>query len=234
MGRKYDAVFLDAQGTLLKAKPAVSAIYAGVYRRFGGDASEAAIAAAMKKQWTEYRSSVGSAVASFDTSEEITRQWWASFNRSMFRRLGMWDGTDEFLDGLWEEFGRPENWELFPDVAEVLIELRGRGYRLGIVSNWDSRLITISMSLGLGSMTDFIIASAAAGMEKPDRRIFDLALTRAGTTAGRALHVGDDYEADILGARAAGVDAVLIDRDGDAVRPVQTIRSFSELLTILP
>ena len=232
--RKYGAVFLDAQGTLLHARPSIPAIYADACRRCGGTASEAQISAVMSEQWAELRTSPDFQSTSFDTSDEITKQWWADFNARMFVRLGMSERREDFLEDLWEAFGRPDSWELFPEVEDVLAELRKRGYRLGVVSNWDSRLVDLCLRLGLSAYTDFVLASAAMGMEKPDRRIFEIALSRAAVSPERAVHVGDDYRADVLGARGAGVDAILIDRDRLAAMPVQTIHSLRELLDILP
>ena len=80
---------------------------------------------------------------------------------------------------------------------------------------------------------DFILASALAGVEKPDRRIFEMALSRAGVSPERAIHVGDDYEADIMGARSTGIEAVLIDRDGRSRTGERSIRSLTELLDLL-
>ncbi len=232
--RKYDAIFLDAQGTLLHARPSIPAIYASVCRRLGGNATEAQVSAAVREQWAEFRTTVDPQSISLETSDEITKQWWATFNARIFLRLGMAGRTEDFLEGLWEAFGRPENWELYPEVEDVLAELRKRGYRLGVISNWDSRLVTLCERLGLTAYADFILASAATGMEKPDRRIFEIALSRAAVSPKRAVHVGDDYQADVLGARGAGMDAILIDRDGRTPMPVQTIHSLRELLDILP
>ena len=160
--REYDAVFLDAQGTLLQAHPSVSTLYADVCRNFGGNASPAEVSAAVDSIWAELKSATG-ASASYDTSDEATRDWWDGFNTRLYYRLGMRGDLTGFLGALWDSFGRPENWRLFPDVQEVLAELRTRGYQLGIVSNWDSRLITICEFLGLSSQIDFLLASAATG-----------------------------------------------------------------------
>ncbi len=231
--RKYDAVFLDAQGTLLHARPSIAGIYADVCRRCGGTATDDQISAAMSEQWTELRASEASQTTSFNTSDEITKRWWADFNAHLFTRLGMVEGREDFLEGLWEAFGWSGSWELFPEATDVLVELRKRGYRLGVVSNWDSRLLLLCRGLGLAAHVDFILASAATGMEKPDRRIFEVALSRARVSPERAVHVGDDYRADVLGARGAGIDAILIDRDGLAPMPVSTIHSLRELLDLL-
>lgn len=236
MARSPEFVFLDAQGTVLQPRPSVAAIYGQVYRRFGGEKSDEEISAATTLLWAETRSSLDLDSASFDTSDELTRKWWADYNGRLFDRLGLRDGREAFIEALWEVFGDPAQWGLFPDVEETLKGLRSRGYRLGIISNWDSRLFRICDSLGLTSMVEFIVASAPEGVEKPDPRLFQIALARAGTTAEGAVHVGDDYLADVVGARRAGLQPFLLDRDKGAPPPkaVTTISSLTELLDILP
>jgi putative hydrolase of the HAD superfamily len=231
--RSFDAVFLDAQGTLLQAHPSVSAIYADVCRNFGLDASPDELATATAEIWAELKRSIDPA-GRFDTSDEATRDWWNGFNTRLYYRLGMRGDLDGFLGALWDSFGRPENWRLFPEAEDVMTELRARGYRLGMVSNWDSRLFDICDALGITPHFHFMLASAATGVEKPDRRIFETALREAGVPASRAIHVGDDYEADVLGARGAGLAAVLLDREDRATASYHPrIRSLQDLLEML-
>ncbi len=230
---RYDAVFLDAQGTLLQAHPSVTAIYREACRLCGHRATRGEIGATLAALWREYRSAT-EGQKRYDTSDEITRQWWTDFNSRLFQRLGMREGQEQFVAALWDLFGRAENWRTFPEVEEVLVELRRRGYRLGIVSNWDSRLLPICEGLGLIGHVEFVLASAIVGVEKPDSRIFQQALSRMGVPAQRAVHVGDDYEADVEGARGAGIDAVLLDRDGRHPTERGAIPTLRDLLQILP
>jgi putative hydrolase of the HAD superfamily len=102
----------------------------------------------------------------------------------------------------------------FDDAAPALAELRGLGLRLACVSNWDYTLPDVLASCGLGGALDDVVTSAAVGARKPDPRIFEVALERAGCPADEALHVGDTADEDLAGARAAGIRALLIDRDG--------------------
>ena len=90
-------------------------------------------------------------------------------------------------------------------------------------------------TLRLSSLIEFVVASAAVGMEKPDKRIFEIALSMAGVGADRAVHVGDDYTADVIGAKYAGLEAIFLDRDGRHPENghIPTIHSLSELLEIL-
>ena len=102
----------------------------------------------------------------------------------------------------------------FPDAAPALAELRGVGLRLVCVSNWDFSLPDVLDRCGLGGGLDGVVTSAAVGARKPDPRIFQAALELVGCAAGEALHVGDTPAEDLAGARAAGIEALLIDRDG--------------------
>lgn len=232
MTRRHEAVFFDAQGTLLQAHPSVVDLYWNACRLCNHDVDPAAIGAALKELWSEQkRDAEGQAVC--DTSDEVTRQWWDNFNTRLFHRLGMRRGRQLFVSALWDIFGRPENWRTFPEVDEVLAELQRRGYRLGVVSNWDSRLLPICDHLRITDRVEFVIASASVGVEKPDPRIFQIALSRAGVSPDRAIHVGDDFEADFVGARRAGIEAVLLDRDGSHPPERGGIASLRELLDML-
>ncbi len=231
--RRYDALFLDAQGTLLQAHPSVAALYGEACRRCGKRAGPREMTRTIADLWTDHRRTTRGRQR-YDTSDEITRQWWTDFNTRLFHRLGMEGEPGPFVAILWDIFGRPENWRTFPEVEEVVEELRRRGYRLGVVSNWDPRLLPICDGLGLTAKMDFLLASSLAGVEKPDPRIFHLALSRAGVSPDRAIHVGDDYEADLQGARGAGIDALLLDREGNHAGEPNRIHTLRELLEILP
>jgi putative hydrolase of the HAD superfamily len=109
--------------------------------------------------------------------------------------------------------------------------LRERGARLAVVSNWDVSLHDVLERTRLRPLLDAVVISAELGAAKPDPAIFRAALERVGATAGSALHVGDSLEADVEGARAAGVEAVLVARDGaTAAEGVRVIASLDELL----
>ena len=121
----------------------------------------------------------------------------------------------------------------YPEVDGVLRELRARGVRLVVVSNWDVSLHEVLARTGLAALVDGAVTSAELGVAKPDPAIFAAALEVAGGVApGEALHAGDSVEADVAGARAAGLHAVLVRRDGDgeAIEGVRTIKSLDGLL----
>lgn len=122
----------------------------------------------------------------------------------------------------------------FDDVAPALEALRARGLTLVVVSNWDVSLPEWLAEAGLLELVDGTVSSASIGAAKPDPAVFAAALETAGVSAGEALHVGDSYESDVLGARAAGIDVVLIDRSGEPQeRDVRCIPSLAAVPALI-
>lgn len=122
----------------------------------------------------------------------------------------------------------------FDDVRPALGGLRAQGMRLVVVSNWDFSLHDVLARAGLGRLVDAVVTSAEVGARKPSPEIFHRALAVAGVGPSEALHVGDTVDEDVLGARSAGIEAVLVVRDGPPPREMRTIADLSELLTSLP
>jgi putative hydrolase of the HAD superfamily len=127
---------------------------------------------------------------------------------------------------------------LAPGARRILWTLRERGYRLGLVSNRHHPLTGATIELGIVDHFDFTLSAGQAESRKPDGRIFEKSLEMAGGVAPHeAVYIGDNYYADVLGARRAGLQAVLIDRrgafDGFAEDCV-TMRDLEPLLILLP
>ncbi len=101
-----------------------------------------------------------------------------------------------------------------PQAGDVLRALRRAGLAIGMISNSDGSIERIVTEGGLRSYFSFILDSRVVGVEKPDPRIFQIALERAAVMPGEALYIGDLYSIDVLGARAAGLDAILLDPAG--------------------
>lgn len=104
-------------------------------------------------------------------------------------------------------------FEAYPDAVPALSALRAMGLRLVCVSNWDCELEDVLDRVGLAASFDGVVASALAGVAKPDPAIFTRALELAGCSAAEAIHVGDS-DADVEGAHAAGIDVLRISRNG--------------------
>jgi putative hydrolase of the HAD superfamily len=119
----------------------------------------------------------------------------------------------------------------YPEVPGVLAALRDRGVARVVVSNWDVSLHDVLERTKLRPLVDAVVTSAEFGAAKPDRAIFARALELAGGVApADAVHAGDDLHADVEGARAAGIAAVLVARDGapapEGVRAVATLEGL--------
>jgi putative hydrolase of the HAD superfamily len=118
--------------------------------------------------------------------------------------------------------------------AQSLSRLRAAGLRLGVVSNSDGRVEQALEAAGLRDYFDVVLDSALIGVEKPDPRIFLAALDALGVTAEEALYVGDLYEVDIIGARAAGMEAVLLGTLEEGTdRDCRTTMSIEQLVNEL-
>ena len=101
-----------------------------------------------------------------------------------------------------------------PRAAAALARARSAGVVLGVISNSNGTVRHTLEAHGLAAQVDFLIDSSEVGVEKPDPRIFGIGLARAGVAASEAAYVGDLYSVDVLGARSAGLAAVLIDPRG--------------------
>jgi putative hydrolase of the HAD superfamily len=119
-----------------------------------------------------------------------------------------------------------------PGTLETLAQLKDRGFTLGVVSNADGRVQSFLELVGITQHLDFVVDSGAVGVEKPDPRIFEIALRQAGSRPEETVHVGDVYEVDVVGARAAGIEPImLILNGGKEPKDVRVIRAFTELAT---
>jgi HAD superfamily hydrolase (TIGR01549 family) len=147
---------------------------------------------------------------------EITPTWGAFMATLVQIATEVDEGrASEAARALWREHRRFNLWRSVPDgLVEAVDELRARGVPVVVVSNSEGHLQTLFDNLGLGGAFDLVLDSHVVGVEKPDPGIFRLALERFGVTPTRALHVGDVYATDVVGARAAGMQVALIDPFG--------------------
>jgi putative hydrolase of the HAD superfamily len=124
---------------------------------------------------------------------------------------------------------KPESW-VPPGTISLLKDLRGAGYMLGVISNRDNPFDEELTHLGLGGFFHLTVSAGEARSKKPDVVIFGYALDRVGRTASEAIYVGDNYYADVVGARNAGISPVLLDRGRIFTDPgCPAITSLSEL-----
>ncbi len=225
------AVFFDVGNTILRAKPSVAEIYHTTASRYGISPPIDDIEHSFKKRWQESKESEDFIRESAGQGQLVEKMWWREFVRSVFEDFDPIDDFEGFFGELYDIFARPESWELFPEVHEVLSSLGTRGYRLGVISNWDSRLPAILHGLDVDKYFQEIFISSLVGREKPDKRIFQLASDQMTVHIEECIHIGDDPVLDYEGARVAGMSAYLLDRDGNNnCVEKRTIASLRELL----
>jgi putative hydrolase of the HAD superfamily len=124
--------------------------------------------------------------------------------------------------------------ELYPDAEPALSKLTSLGLTLALVSNAPPDTSQTVDELGLSRYIKHIVISGIVGYSKPNPQIFRIALSRASANAKETIHVGDVYASDVVGARNAGIRAVLLDREGTSgAKDCERIRSLAELPTLL-
>jgi putative hydrolase of the HAD superfamily len=121
----------------------------------------------------------------------------------------------------------------YPDALEALAGLREGGHSLVVVSNWDCSLPDWLDRTGLLELVDGVVTSADVGAAKPDAAVFRRALELAGVDGAGAVHVGDSIDNDVAGARAAGIRAILVQRDGEPPAGVEAVRSLTQVASLL-
>jgi putative hydrolase of the HAD superfamily len=120
-----------------------------------------------------------------------------------------------------------------PEAIEALRRVRAAGLVAGVISNSNGSVRSILEETGLAAHLHFIIDSSVVGVEKPDPRIFALGLREAGVSAAEAIYVGDLYSVDVLGARGAGLDGILLDPGGFwGARDCRLARGLGEAVTL--
>jgi len=130
-------------------------------------------------------------------------------------------------------FREPIVWKPYPDAVDGLRKFRAAGHRIGIGATFSHELPEILQRVGLAEYLDSVTYSFEVGAEKPHPRIFRTAAIRAGIAPEPAVHVGDSYEADYLGARRAGLHAILLCRDSAPPAPCPSIPSLEALPALL-
>jgi putative hydrolase of the HAD superfamily len=222
-----EAVFFDVGNTLLYPYPSVSAVCREILLREGHDHDVGAIDELLPLV-DEYYEDRYREDDTFWTDEGETSQVWVGMYALLIRKLGIDEDAEKLARRVYEEFGDPARWRAYDDVIPALKRLAvERRLKVGVISNWDSRLAELLGGLGLSSMLDTIISSADVGLHKPDPRIFEMACEKVDVEPENAVHVGDHHYADIVGASAVGMTPVLIDRH-DAERD-GAIASLDEL-----
>jgi len=231
---RFRAVFFDAGETLVHPHPSFPELFAQVVTREGHPRHPSAVreashgvmrgfseAAARNTRWT--------------TSPELSRAFWNGVYARMLDALEM-PGQDGLADTLYATFTDRGNYRLFDDVLPAIEGLAAQGVSLGIVSNFEPWLEDLLEDLGVRKSFAVRVISGAEGIEKPDPRIYRLALERAGVAPIEAAFVGDNPEFDVHPPAALGMFPVLVDRhrrhrEISGAARVSDLRELAELLS---
>lgn len=231
--RPFRAALLDAMGTLLDLEPPAPALRRELAGRFGVRIDRAAAEAAMAREIAYYRahSQDGRDRSSLVSLRRRCTAVLAAELGAPVSEIPAADLRDALLGSL--------RFRPYREVPGALRRLRAERVRLVVVSNWDCSLHDVLAQTGLSGLLHGVITSAELGTAKPSRGIFAHALTLAGVPASDAVHVGDSLREDVDGARAAGIEPVLVRRrrarrviappGRRGARGVTTIASLTEL-----
>lgn len=228
------AIFFDAAGTLFTVNGSVGATYACLAEKHGKHVSVHDLEAG-------FRRCFGAAPpmafpgASADAVPALEKQWWYDVVQNVFSRLGPFPEFHAYFDELFSFFAQAEAWQLYPETVETLQTLKAQSVIVGVISNFDSRLFGLLDGLGIAQFFDSVVISTQVGAAKPEVAIFTQALAHHALAPEQALHVGDSYEMDIVGAQTVGLTPVLIDRRAQPSRSSAhlSVNSLLELPALL-
>ena len=209
---RYTVVCFDVGFTLVDERIDANTLLTDVLQASGHVLDPQAIDQARQSalQWyaTRYRELDNSDWA----SDATIRAMWMRFYEHLFTQLDPEIDHQLLAEQLIAHYEDPHNWVPFADVQPTLQGLHERGIRIGVVSDWSRQLRPILHGSGLSRWIDFVVGSADTGYAKPMQELYSLAVKRAQVPPQQIIHVGDSYQADVLGARSVGMAGALIDR----------------------
>ena len=227
---RMKAVFFDLGGTLLVMRR--DRIFRRVLQEEGREADLERIHSAYLAAEPWWLSYYGKQVLSPEQTTEAYRQ----LDQKVFSALYPDESEAQamrvsaLVRKRWPELETEIPLALYPDAEPTLDKLAREGYSLGLISNAPADTGRVVEALGLSRYLDPVVISGVVGYTKPHPEIFRIALRGARVGADEAVHVGDLYEADVVGARNAGMKGILLDRDGSHLEPnCPRMRSLSEI-----
>jgi putative hydrolase of the HAD superfamily len=201
--RRILAVVFDAVGTLILPREPVGGSYARLAREHGVDVPASRLEEAFRRVLAVAPPNVQTG----PEAAERERSWWRERVRETFRAadgMARFDDFEAFFAEVFAHYAEASAWRLVEGARPCLDALVARGYRLGVLSNFDQRLHGVLAGLGLAERFEVVTLPADAGAAKPARAIFDACRARVGLAPSQLLHVGDDAARDVAAARAAG------------------------------
>jgi putative hydrolase of the HAD superfamily len=227
MSREVQTVFFDAGDTLIHVRAPLHELYTGIINEHKNPSfEEDAVKRAMAQQ-LERTSLISNGHYRYSDG------WFDLYIEGMLGALGCPKPWNGIRDGLFALFDDPDSFRVFEDAIPCLEKVHALGLKAAVVSNWGYRLPQLFGKLGLAGYFETIIASADVKVEKPDPSIFEHALKRTKGNPEHTVHIGDSLEADVMGARAAGITGLLLDRHDQGPENADKVGSLWEFTRFL-
>jgi putative hydrolase of the HAD superfamily len=220
-------IFFDSAGTLVDVPP-----YSTVWHRIMRDLGLNVTLHNVEKVVRTADLTYGKRYFSYHGK---TQDYWTDYLRLILAKLGI-SGSDQpaIVKEIVRRFQENPWSSPYPETKGVLRSLKRRGFTLGVITNATDEVTWRLERVGLGDYFDSITYSQEARSEKPHPRIFRLALDRMGCKPSQAVHVGDSYESDVVGARRAGIRPILVDRRDTGQSPdcqqITTLAGLEDLV----
>ncbi|MBF2080013.1 MAG: HAD family hydrolase [Synechococcales cyanobacterium T60_A2020_003] len=215
MKNRPKIIFFDAVGTLFGVRDSVGTVYRDIALIYGVDAPAEVINTAFFQAFKTAPAMAFPGVAEEDLPEREF-SWWRAIAAQTFQQVGVLDqfeNFDGFFANLYAHFATEKPWFIYPDVIPMLNHWRDRQVMLAVLSNFDSRLHSVLPQLGLADYFASVTISTETGAAKPDSKIFQIALEKHQCPPEAAWHIGDSYQQDYQGAKAAGIRGIWLRRD---------------------
>ncbi len=228
-----EAIFFDAGETLLTPNPSWSELSAQILSDRGHSVSVEQLREAWRHGGQHFLNAADEGFM-FSASAADSHHFWTTLYHDMLEFLGIED--DDAAESLYATFSNPGNYMLFDDSIPTLEALKTQGYRLGVISNFESWLANMLDHLEVTRFFDVIAISGDLQLEKPDPRIFTWAMQEMGVDAPASLHVGDSPNFDAQPAHDLGMTGVLLDRHGrwtDLGADYPVVSTLGELPTLI-
>lgn len=221
-------IFFDLGGTLTTANPSVAEQIVQTLADFGHLFPHHEVANALDSRAPQFEDPRNSG---WTLTHERSCAFWTHYYDSVLAELGISSAARrDIVLRIYGKLSQPQGYGLYPDVIPVLERLAGEGYTLALISNWEAWGAELVEYLGIGRYFPTQVLSGCVGVEKPDARIFKMALEQADMAPEHVLFIGDIVQLDIEPAEAIGMHAVLIDRHATRTdTATSTIRSLREL-----
>lgn len=217
---KTQAITFDVGGTLIEPWPSVGDIYAQVASEHGfKNLSVDQVNAQFNEAWRQKEE--------FQYSEEH----WLELVSKSFAHLLSESESASIFPSIYRRFEESAAWRIHDDVLPTLDELAARGFRMAVVSNWDTRLRPLLKNLKLLSYFETATISSEMGFTKPSPVLFEHTLKKLGLPPSSVVHVGDSATEDVEGAESAGVSGILVQRNGKS--GVNSISKLTDLTHLL-